>query len=136
MSQALLNVVAIVHLVTCVMLAMLVLLQDPKGGAAGGIFGGGSNSLLSATGGTTFLAKLTRYTAIGFATLCLVMVYILAKGSGSILDKVELPAEPSGTLTAPASPGEAAAPTAAPAAPVETAPAAPPAAPNAPAQNK
>lgn len=102
-SSALLNIIAVVHILTCILLIGLVLLQDPKGGAAGGIFGGGSNSLLGATGATTFLAKFTRFTAIGFATLCLLMVYMLTKNTGSILDRVELPA---GAVTAPASSGE------------------------------
>ncbi len=109
MSSTVLNIVAAMHVFLCLLLICLVLLQDPKGGAAGGIFGGGgANSLLGATGATTFLAKFTRFTAIGFSALCLLMVWLLKQNTGSILDTIELPAGATTppAATAPASPGE------------------------------
>lgn len=85
-----LNVLAVLHILVCFTLIALVLLQDPKGGAAGGVFGGaGSNSLLGATGATTFLAKLTRFAAIGFGVLCLVLTWYLRRDTGSVIDRVE-----------------------------------------------
>ena len=62
-----LTVVTIVHVIFCFLLIALVLLQDPKNAGAGSVFGGGgSQSLLGATGAVTFLTKLTRYSAIIF----------------------------------------------------------------------
>ncbi len=81
-----------VHLIVCFLLISLVLLQDPKGGAAGGIFGGSSNSLLGATGATSFLTKLTRGVAITFGVLCLLMVWTLKRNTGSVLDTLQIPA--------------------------------------------
>jgi preprotein translocase subunit SecG len=91
---------AVIHILFCIVLISLVLLQDPKGGAAGGIFGGGSNSLMGATGGTSFLAKLTRFSAIGFAVLCLLMTWYMKRDTGSVLD-----IEPAGAVQLQPAPG-------------------------------
>lgn len=88
------SVLAIVHIVLCISLVVLVLVQDPKGGTAsmfGG--GGGSNSLFGATGAPSFLAKLTRYVAMAFAILCLWMTWAIKPKSTSVLDSVGLPAQ-------------------------------------------
>ena len=106
------------HFLFSILLIALVLLQDPKGGTAGGIFGGGSNSLLGATGATSFLAKLTRATAVGFGLLCLAMTWYLKRDTGSVLDAVNAPA----AAAAPAAPADSAAPPADPAPGGEIAP--------------
>jgi preprotein translocase subunit SecG len=81
------TVLVVLQLTVCLLLIGLVLLQDPKGGAAGGIFGGsGSNSLLGATGATSFLVKVTRGAAIGFGILCLVLTWYLKRDTGSVID--------------------------------------------------
>lgn len=60
--------IAIVHVLTALALIALVLLQDSKSDGLGGAFGGGgSNSILGATGGATLAQKITRGAAIVFA---------------------------------------------------------------------
>ncbi len=98
-----LTFLVVVHVTVCVLLIALVLLQDPKGGAAGGIFGGSSNSLLGATGATSFLTRLTRGVAITFGVLCILLVWTLKRNTGSVLDTIQLPVPP--PSTAPAVPG-------------------------------
>jgi len=96
-----LTFLAVIHVILCLLLIALVLLQDPKGGAAGGIFGGGgANTLLGATGATTFLTKFTRGVAIAFGVLCLVMTWYLKRDSGSVIDRVA----PANAQSAPAAP--------------------------------
>lgn len=115
--------ISVFHLVLAVIVILLVLIQDSKGGALGA-FGGGtsSNSILGPTGTTSFLATLTRWVVIGFAITSVILTNLTSNKGGSALDEVAAPA-----ATAPSVPqNPAAAPAAAPA-PTETAPAASPA---------
>lgn len=87
------SILAFVHIFLCVFLVVLVLIQDPKGGAAGGMFGGSSsNSLFGATGAPTFMAKMTRWVAVLFASFCIIMTISVKPRSASVLDTVGVPA--------------------------------------------
>lgn len=88
------SVLAFVHIIVSIFLVILVLIQDPKGGAAGGMFGGGggSNSLFGATGAPNFLARLTRWVAALFAASCILMTISIKPEGRSVLDKMNLPA--------------------------------------------
>ena len=87
------SILAVVHVVLSIFLVVLVLIQDPKGGGAGGLFGGGggSNSLFGATGAPTFLAKVTRWVAVIFAASCIAMTIFIKPAGDSVLDKMDLP---------------------------------------------
>lgn len=58
------------HIVVCVFLVILVLLQSGKEGM-GVIFGGGSSSLFGSSGAGGVLAKLTMFVAIAFVVTSL-----------------------------------------------------------------
>lgn len=124
-----LTILTIIHLIVAVGLVGFVLLQDPKGGAAG-VFGGGSssNTFFGASGATNFLTTTTKWLAGLFAVSCLILTAVTAKKSTSILDNPDTAAP---AQSAPVDAG-AAAPVV-PAAPAEGAPAAAPANPAAPA---
>jgi preprotein translocase subunit SecG len=106
------SILAFVHIVLSIFLVVLVLIQDPKGGGAGGLFGGGgSNSLFGATGAPSFLSKVTRYVAVVFAASCIAMTIFIKPDSGSVLDAVDsgaASAAPAATPAAetPAAPAE------------------------------
>lgn len=94
--------VAILHILVAIVLISLVLVQDSKSGSLGGAFGGGgSNSILGATGAATLAQKLTRWTAIVFAGTCIILSILAARSSKSILDGASIPAT-SAPVTAPA----------------------------------
>ncbi len=57
--------VLILHIIVCVILVLLVLLQSGKEGM-GVIFGGGSSSLFGSTGAGGILVKLTTFVAVVF----------------------------------------------------------------------
>lgn len=121
--------IAIMHILVALILIGLVLIQDSKGGGALGMGGGGgSNSVLGATGASTLAAKMTRIAAIIFAVTSIGLSILSAQQSKSILDKLPaasaVPAAP--VNTAPAAPTDAAAP--ATSAPAAAAPAEAPAA--------
>ena len=119
------NLVAAVHIVGALLLICVVLLQDSKDGAMGGMLGGGSsNSLLGATGATTLFEKMTRYLAIFFAFSCVLLTVLTAHQGKSLLDSYTAPAAPTAPAgSVPTTPAEqTAAPTteAPAAAPAET----------------
>jgi preprotein translocase subunit SecG len=102
--------ITIVHFIVAVLLILLVLIQDSKGGGVFGMGSTGSNQVFSATGAANFLVKATRFLAIMFAVTCLSLTYITAKKkSGSLVDDYVPPAAPAAPA-APATP-PAAAPT-------------------------
>lgn len=59
------TIILTAHIVVCVLLVVLVLLQSGKEGM-GVIFGGGSSSLFGSSGAGGVLAKMTMFVAIAF----------------------------------------------------------------------
>ena len=112
--------VAVLHLVVAFILIGLVLIQDSKGGGALGIGGGGSNSLLGATGAQTLWAKLTRVVALVFAITCISLTYLTAQKTRSVIESAPIP-EVSSPIPQTSEPTAtpAATPSASPAAPSE-----------------
>lgn len=99
--------IAVLHVLVAIILISLVLIQDSKGGGALGIGGGGSNSILGATGAQTLAAKLTTVAAILFAVTCLTLTYMTSRKQKSVLDTAgALPVAP---ISAPAATTDAAA---------------------------
>lgn len=74
-----------VHVLACVGLIILVLMQDSKGG---GMFSGqsSSNSVLGATGGATLSNNLTKIVSIILAITCLSLAVLMAKSQKSVVD--------------------------------------------------
>lgn len=67
----------IVHIVVCVALIMIVLLQTGKGADMGAAFGGGSSqTLFGSTGASTFLSKATTGVAVVFMITCMSLAYL------------------------------------------------------------
>jgi preprotein translocase subunit SecG len=68
-------VVPAIHVMACVFLIVVVLLQTGKGADMGAVFGGGSQTLFGSSGAGNFLTKLTTGTAIAFMITSLVLTY-------------------------------------------------------------
>jgi preprotein translocase subunit SecG len=67
----------IIHIVVCIALIMIVLLQTGKGVDMGAAFGGGSSqTLFGSTGASTFLSKATTIAAIVFMVTSLILAYM------------------------------------------------------------
>ena len=62
------------HLFLCVILIVLVLLQQGKGASAGAFMGGSSNTLFGSAGASTVLTKVTTGIAITFMLTSVVLV--------------------------------------------------------------
>jgi preprotein translocase subunit SecG len=63
----------IIHLIICIALIMIVLLQTGKGSEIGAVFGSSSQTLFGSTGGSTFFGKLTAGVAIVFLITSLIL---------------------------------------------------------------
>ena len=67
----------VIHIVVCIALIMIVLLQTGKGADMGAAFGGGSSqTLFGSTGASTFLSKATTAAAIVFMLTSLGLAYM------------------------------------------------------------
>ena len=77
----------ILHVLVCVALIIIVLLQGGKGAEVGASFGGGgSQTVFGASGGASFMSKLTTSAAIIFMLTSLVLAYFYKiPGSDSIM---------------------------------------------------
>jgi preprotein translocase subunit SecG len=71
-------ITVIFHILACMALILIVLLQTGKGAEMGAAFGGASQTLFGGSGGTTFLSKLTTGAAIVFMITCLGLTYLSA----------------------------------------------------------
>jgi preprotein translocase subunit SecG len=117
------TLIAVVHVLTALSLIALVLLQDSKSDGMGGAFGGGgSNSILGATGGATLAQKMTRGAAVIFAFTSIGLTMIGNRRS-SVVDNINVSTPP--PVSAPVdsnAAGGAATPEAAPTSPTNPAP--------------
>lgn len=124
------------HIIVCVVLVILILLQAGKEGM-GVIFGGGNTSVFGSSGAGGMLAKMTAFMAVVFVVTSLSYTYVTSSrpGDESAVLKVEpltiedvpakpaaapeaaAPAQPAATSEAPAAAPAAAAPADAPEAP-------------------
>ena len=78
--------VIVVHIVVCIALIMIVLLQTGKGADMGAAFGGGSSqTLFGSTGASTFLSKATTVAAVVFMLTSLVLAYMSGNQSASTI---------------------------------------------------
>ena len=76
--------VIVIHIIVCIALIMIVLLQTGKGADMGAAFGGGSsNTLFGATGASSFLGKMTTAVAVVFMLTSLILAYSATKRTGS-----------------------------------------------------
>lgn len=70
-----LNILVILIAVVCVLLALVILIQNPKGGGVDSTFGGqGANQIFGAAKSTDFVEKLTWGLAGVLFILCIVAV--------------------------------------------------------------
>ncbi len=75
------TLVLIVHLLVCIALILIILLQTGKGADIGAVFGGGSSqTVFGSSGATTFLSKVTIIAAVLFMCTSIVLTYFSDKG--------------------------------------------------------
>ena len=97
--------VTIVHVIVCIGLILVVLLQTGKGAEIGAVFGGGSSStLFGSSGAGNFLTKLTTAMAIIFMITSLTLGYFAGQRPAATIFDSRSP------IVEPAAPPQPAAP--------------------------
>ena len=80
----------VVHIIVCVFLILVVLLQAGKGGGMGIAFGGGgSQTVFGSSGAGNFLTRLTSITAVIFMVTSLVLAHNSSQQDSKRLQKLE-----------------------------------------------
>jgi preprotein translocase subunit SecG len=129
------TLILVVHIVVCIALILIILLQSGKGADIGAVFGGGSSqTVFGSTGATPFLSKVTIGAAVIFMVTSIILTYFSGKGAGveksivSGTSGVEAPVQPGVPLPEPGkTDATAPKPEAGPVPPTQSAPAAVPA---------
>ncbi len=91
--------ITIVHVVACIILILVVLLQAGKGANMGAAFGGSSQTVFGSSGPGTFLGKMTTAVAIIFMLTSLSLSYSVSRRGSSLMEGA---AKPVAQKTAPA----------------------------------
>ena len=113
----------IIHVIVCLLLILIVLLQSGKSADLAGAFGGaGSQTAFGARGTATFLSKLTTIAAVIFMVTSMTLSIYRSKGTGSsIMERAKVPAtkpaqtKPPGPAPGPSQPATPTSPTSNPA---------------------
>lgn len=87
--------ITVIHIVVCLALILIVLLQTGKGASIGASFGGGgSQTLFGGSGAATFLSKATTVIAVIFMLTSLTLAYMSGHTSkNSIITEIASPVE-------------------------------------------
>jgi preprotein translocase subunit SecG len=84
------TIIAIIHVVVCLFLVVIVLLQHGKGADIGATFGGG-NTVFGSEGPVPLLNKVTTGAAIIFMLTSITLAYLSAKsGTSSVMQNAPL----------------------------------------------
>ena len=76
------------HVLFCIFLILVILLQTGKGGGMGAAFGGGSSqTVFGPRGAGSFIGKLTGAVAALFMVTSLILAYLSSSGSTGVIDK-------------------------------------------------
>ena len=117
--------ILIIHLIVCIFLILIVLVQGGKGAELGAAFGGSSQTLFGARGAATLFGKLTTIAAVVFMFTSLSLAIMAARGASSVVSRV--PAATEQQRSMPHVPGPISGPVqGAPSQSQQAAPAAPP----------
>jgi preprotein translocase subunit SecG len=109
------------YVLVCLILSLVILLQQGRGGDIASAFGGSSSqAAFGARSGATLLTKATSVAAVLFMLFALALSIIGQRGTGSVVSGTPAPPPAAKPLTPPRSTAPAATPSAAPATPPAT----------------
>jgi preprotein translocase subunit SecG len=77
-------IISILVLVVCVLLSLVVLVQNPKGGGLNQSLGGVSNQVFGAKRSTDLVEKVTWYLAAGIVVLTMLSAAFITRGEGGV----------------------------------------------------
>ncbi len=87
------TLLTIIHILACLFLIFVVLIQSSKGAELGAAFGGSSQTLFGSRGAASFLSKVTTVVAAVFMITSLVLSIIASKGTSVVKKSPQPPAQ-------------------------------------------
>ncbi len=93
----------IIHLIVCLFLIFVILIQSSKGAEMGAAFGGSSQTLFGSRGAATVLSKVTTIAAIVFMLTSLLLAVISVRKE-SVMSSVSVKESPAKQLPGAAGP--------------------------------
>ncbi len=79
------TIIIILHILVCIALIMIVLLQAGKGAEMGAAFGGASQTLFGSSGAMGFLTKLTTAVAVIFMITSLLLAFASTRRASTVV---------------------------------------------------
>lgn len=95
------TLLTIIHIMACITLILIVLLQAGKGANMGAAFGGSSQTVFGSSGAGTFLGKMTAAVAIIFMLTSITLTYTASRKTSGLMDKAAAPVTKQATPVAP-----------------------------------
>ena len=93
-------ILVLLHVLVCIALILIVLLQTGKGADMGAAFGGSSQAIFGSSGATSFMHKVTAAAAIIFMLTCMGLTLHFGKGdTSSVMEGVSQTGAPVATET-------------------------------------
>ena len=78
---------SLLHILVCVALILIVLLQAGKGASMGAAFGGASQTIFGSPGAAGFLTKITTVAAILFMITSIFLTLVSTRRSSTVLEE-------------------------------------------------
>ena len=98
------TIIIVVHVLVCIALILIVLLQAGKGAEMGAAFGGASQTIFGSAGAMGFLSKLTTVAAIIFMITSLLLTFSSTRRGSTIMQERTAPTAPAAPSEMPAQP--------------------------------
>ncbi len=80
------NLITVIHVITCVLLVLVIMIQSGKGAEISASFGGSSQTVFGSSGGANFFVKFTQGAAAVFMITSLTLTILGGQARKSLFD--------------------------------------------------
>jgi preprotein translocase subunit SecG len=98
------SIIVVLHVLVCIALILIVLLQAGKGAEMGAAFGGASQTIFGSAGAMGFLSKLTTVAAVIFMITSLLLTFSSTKRASTVMQERPAPSGPAAPSEMPVQP--------------------------------
>ena len=98
------SIIVVLHVLVCIALILIVLLQAGKGAEMGAAFGGASQTIFGSAGAMGFLSKLTTVAAVIFMITSLLLTFSSTKRASTVMQERPTPSAPAAPSEMPVQP--------------------------------
>jgi preprotein translocase subunit SecG len=98
------TIIVVLHVLVCIALILIVLLQAGKGAEMGAAFGGASQTIFGSAGAMGFLSKLTTIAAVIFMLTSLLLTFSSTRKASTVMKERPAPTAPAAPSGIPLQP--------------------------------